>query len=62
VSSIRHNTKGQILTISRAGQSLQPILECDQLELSGRAFDTARIQEGIALRWQIFRPYLAQER
>jgi AcrR family transcriptional regulator len=31
------------------------------LELSGRAFDAAGIQEGVALMRHIFRPYLAQK-
>ena len=31
------------------------------LELSGRDFDAAGIQEGVALMWHILRPYLAQE-
>jgi AcrR family transcriptional regulator len=30
------------------------------LELSDRAFDAAGIQEGVALMWHIFRPYLTQ--
>ena len=28
------------------------------LEISGRAFDTAGIQEGVGLMWHVFRPYL----
>ena len=32
------------------------------LELSGRAFDAAGIQEGVALMWHVFRPYLPAER
>jgi len=32
------------------------------LELSGRNFDEAGIQEGIAMMWHLFRPYLVQER
>jgi AcrR family transcriptional regulator len=32
------------------------------LELSGRAFDAAGIQEGVALMRHIFRPYLAQKK
>jgi hypothetical protein len=31
------------------------------LELSGRAFDAAGIQEGVALMRQVLRPYLAQK-
>jgi AcrR family transcriptional regulator len=31
------------------------------LELSGRAFDAVGIQEGVALMWHVFRPYLPAE-
>jgi hypothetical protein len=31
------------------------------LELGGRAFDAAGIQEGVALMWHVFRPYLLTE-
>jgi AcrR family transcriptional regulator len=31
------------------------------LELSGRAFDATGIQEGMALMWHVFRPYLPAE-
>jgi len=31
------------------------------LELSGRAFDEVGVQEGIAIMWHLFRPYLVQE-